>query len=133
MKIDIEGIKSFIPTDRINEDLARYANPERSRIEEIIVKSLAKNRLEPSETATFLNVRDPELRQAIFAGARELKERIYGNRIVPLPRSISETSASTTASIAVFAPPTPNACGTLFPCPDWKVRPELWSIRDISG
>jgi len=43
---------------------------------------LNKNRLEPEEVATLLNVEDPELLEEIFHAARTLKERIYGNRIV---------------------------------------------------
>ena len=41
-----------------------------------------KNRLNPEETAALLSVTDPELKHLIQEGAKELKERIYGNRIV---------------------------------------------------
>lgn len=82
MKISTEGIKSFIPTGRIEELIASESHAPESRIREIIAKSLAKNRLDPAETAALLGVQDPELRQLIMHGARELKERIYGNRIV---------------------------------------------------
>ena len=82
MKISTEGVKSFIPTTEIEDTLFKHQSPERSRVEEIIAKSLAKNRLDPEETAILVNVKDPELRQLILDGAHELKERIYGNRIV---------------------------------------------------
>jgi len=82
MKISTEGVKSFIPTTEIEDTLFKHQAPERSRVEEIIAKSLAKNRLDPEETAILVNVKDPELRQLILDGAHELKERIYGNRIV---------------------------------------------------
>lgn len=82
MKFDIEGLKSFIPTEGIEELLKQSAKPEKQMIRDIIAKSLAKNRLNPDETAALLNVEDPELRQLILDGAHELKERIYGNRIV---------------------------------------------------
>lgn len=82
MKIDIEGVKSFIPTQKIEELIVSQSNAPESRIREIIAKSLAKNRLDPDETAALLSVTDPELKQLILQGARELKERIYGNRIV---------------------------------------------------
>ncbi|MBW6513934.1 MAG: radical SAM protein, partial [Candidatus Syntrophosphaera sp.] len=82
MKISIEGVKSFIPTQKIEELIVREQNAPESRIREIIAKSLEKNRLEPEETAALLSVRDPELKQLILDGAHELKERIYGNRIV---------------------------------------------------
>lgn len=82
MKISTEGIKSFIPTGKIEALIASESHAPESRIREIIAKSLAKNRLDPEETAALIGVKDPELRQLIMHGARELKERIYGNRIV---------------------------------------------------
>lgn len=82
MKISIEGLKSFIPTEQINTFLKEQSHAPASRIREIIAKSLAKNRLDPDETAALIGVQDPELKQLILEGAHELKERIYGNRIV---------------------------------------------------
>ena len=82
MKISTEGVKSFIPTAKINELIKSQGHAPESRIREIIAKSLDKNRLEPEETAALLSVQDPELKQLILHGAKELKERIYGNRIV---------------------------------------------------
>lgn len=82
MKMSIEGLKSFIPTEKINTLLTEQSHPSESRIREIIAKSLAKNRLDPDETAALISVKDPELKQLILDGAHELKERIYGNRIV---------------------------------------------------
>ena len=82
MKISTEGVKSFIPTARIFELIESQSHAPESRIREIIAKSLDKNRLEPEETAALLSVKDPELKQLILHGAKELKERIYGNRIV---------------------------------------------------
>lgn len=82
MKISTEGVKSFIPTAKIFELIESQSHAPESRIREIIAKSLDKNRLEPEETAALLSVKDPELKQLIMHGAKELKERIYGNRIV---------------------------------------------------
>ncbi len=82
MKIDIEGLKSFIPDKDIFTHLEEQHAPDNIRIRDIINKSLDKQRLNPDETAALLNVRDPELRQMILDGAKTLKERIYGNRIV---------------------------------------------------
>lgn len=75
-------VRSFINVEEIEEHLEKNSFPSRERIEEIIQKSLDKNRLNPDEVAALLNVRDPELRELIFEGARELKKRVYGNRIV---------------------------------------------------
>lgn len=82
MKISIDGVRSFIPTGEIETLLAAQKNASEGRIREIIAKSLDKQRLNPDETAALISVRDPELKQLILEGAHELKERIYGNRIV---------------------------------------------------
>lgn len=77
-----EDIKTFIPQEEIKELLERTKNPDPVRVREIISKSLDKQRLEPEETATLLNVEDKELLEEIFEAAGKLKKRIYGNRIV---------------------------------------------------
>ncbi|QBG47109.1 [FeFe] hydrogenase H-cluster radical SAM maturase HydG [Verrucomicrobia bacterium S94] len=81
-KIDTEGLKSFIPDDEIFQWLEKTKHPDAERVREIIEKSLDKNRLDPEEMATLINADSPELVEEIFEGARELKRRIYGNRIV---------------------------------------------------
>jgi 2-iminoacetate synthase len=82
MKIDTTGLKSFIPDDEIFQTLENTKNPTAERVREIIAKSLAKQRLDPAEMAVLLNTEEPELLDEIFEGARELKRRVYGNRIV---------------------------------------------------
>jgi len=82
MKIDTTGLTSFIPTEDIERLLADTHSPDKARVREIIAKSLAKNRLDPIETATLINATDPELVEEIKEGARTLKKTIYGNRIV---------------------------------------------------
>jgi 2-iminoacetate synthase len=82
MNMNVEGIKSFIPDEEIWMYLEKTKNPEKKRVQEIIAKSLAKNRLDPEEMATLINTNDPELLEEIFEGARTLKTTIYGNRIV---------------------------------------------------
>ncbi|MFC1467434.1 [FeFe] hydrogenase H-cluster radical SAM maturase HydG [Verrucomicrobiota bacterium] len=81
-KINTEGLKSFIPENKIWDLLEQTKNPTKERVREIIQRSLDKNRLEPVEMATLINTTDPALVKEIFEGARELKQRIYGNRIV---------------------------------------------------
>lgn len=82
VKIDTSGLESFIPEQEIFDILEKTKNPSKARVQEIIAKSLDKNRLSPEETATLINCEDPELIQEIYKGARALKEKIYGNRIV---------------------------------------------------
>ena len=80
-KIDVSGLKSFIPDQKIHA-LMTYHSENKSRIREIIAKSLSRQRLEPEEMALLLNVRSTQLKEEIKAGAQELKKQIYGNRIV---------------------------------------------------
>ncbi len=80
-RIPDEAMKPFIDPDEIHEFLDR-PKPTSEHVRHIIDKSLSKERLSLEETADLLNADDPELIEAIKSGARTLKERIYGNRIV---------------------------------------------------
>jgi len=80
-RIPDEAMKPFIDPQEIEEFLDR-PKPSSERVRLIINKSLNKERLSLEETADLLNADDPELIEEIKAGARTLKERIYGNRIV---------------------------------------------------
>ncbi|MEA5062734.1 MAG: [FeFe] hydrogenase H-cluster radical SAM maturase HydG, partial [Petrimonas sp.] len=74
-------MQPFIDTDEIWDFLNKTAStPE--RVKEVIAKSLAKNRLNLEEVAVLINATDSESVQLIKEGARELKKKIYGNRIV---------------------------------------------------
>jgi 2-iminoacetate synthase len=76
-----ERMKPFIDHEEIwgliNNTIS---TPERVR--QLIAKSLDKKRLTMEETAVLINTYDPELVEEIKEGARELKRRVYGNRIV---------------------------------------------------
>lgn len=76
-----EHATDFIDDQQL-EGLLEGDQPTRTRVEEILAKSMAKEALSLAETAELLKVTDPELVQTIFDGARELKDRVYGNRIV---------------------------------------------------
>jgi 2-iminoacetate synthase len=68
-----------------SEEIWGYLNevkPDRRQVRDVIAKSLDRQRLSLAETAVLLNAEDPELIEEIKAGARELKKRVYGNRIV---------------------------------------------------
>lgn len=74
-------MKPFIDPEEIWNYL-NHAQPSTERVKAIIEKSLNKNRLNLEEVATLVNTTDPSLVSEILNGARELKKRIYGNRIV---------------------------------------------------
>lgn len=81
-KVDTTGLESFIPEAEIERLLTETGNPDPQRIDAIIERSLAKTRLTPEEMAVLINADQPEQVGKILDGARELKRRIYGNRIV---------------------------------------------------
>ena len=71
----------FIDAEEIAAFLAG-SKPERQEVEAVIAKSLSKQRLNLQDTATLINADDPESVSIIKQAARELKEAVYGNRIV---------------------------------------------------
>ncbi len=72
----------FINDEKIEKLLQSNRNPSKVKVRDIIQKSLSIERLEPEETATLLNVNDPDLWEEIFLRAGEVKRRVYDNRIV---------------------------------------------------
>jgi len=80
-RIPDQRMKNFIDPDEI-WDYINNTKADKARVTDIIAKSLDKKRLTLEETAVLINATDPELIDQIKEGARELKKRIYGNRIV---------------------------------------------------
>jgi len=80
-KIKDERMKPFIDPEEILDYLGKTKSTK-ERVREVIAKSLDKNRLTLEETAVLLNADDPELIEEIKQGAKALKEKVYGNRIV---------------------------------------------------
>lgn len=79
--ISDERMTPFIDPDEIWKLInTTISTPERVR--QLITKSLDKHRLTMEETAVLINTTDPVLVEEIKEGARELKRRVYGNRIV---------------------------------------------------
>ncbi|MCF8346696.1 MAG: radical SAM protein, partial [Bacteroidales bacterium] len=76
-----EPMKPFISEEEI-WDFIHGAQPEKALVREIIQKSLNKQRLSLQETAVLVQTTDPALIGEIKEGARQLKENVYGNRIV---------------------------------------------------
>jgi len=72
----------FIKPEKIEQDLAQAENAGRKQIESIIEKARLTKGLTPQEVAILLQVTDPQLKKQIFTAAQEIKEKIYGKRIV---------------------------------------------------
>lgn len=76
-----ERMKPFIDPGEI-WDFINNTKADKQRVREVIKASLDKKRLSLEETAVLLNATDPELIEEIKEGARQLKEKVYGERIV---------------------------------------------------
>lgn len=76
-----QRMKPFIDPDEIWNHINNTVSTK-ERVREVIAKSLDKNRLTLEETAVLINATDPVLIEEIKQGARELKDKVYGNRIV---------------------------------------------------
>jgi 2-iminoacetate synthase len=72
--------KDFIDDAALEALLTGPGDPSQAR--EIIAKSLNKEALTVAETAALLRADDPDVIEAIFEAARQLKRDVYGNRIV---------------------------------------------------
>ena len=75
-------MKSFINEDKILDILGETQSPSCQRVETIINKSLELKGLSPEEAAVLLNCEDDTIVQKIFSTAKQIKETIYGNRLV---------------------------------------------------
>ncbi len=82
-KYRIQDIPSipFIDVEEIEQALLK-ARPDKVQINDIIARSLSKSRLTLEEVACLIKADDPEQIEQIKDGAKQLKENIYGNRIV---------------------------------------------------
>jgi 2-iminoacetate synthase len=81
LKVPDQRLKPFIDPDEI-WDFINATKPDKSRVREVIAKSLDKNRLTMEETAVLVNAAGTDLDEEIQEGAFRLKEKVYGNRIV---------------------------------------------------
>ena len=74
-------MQPFIDCEEILEYLGNTVSTP-AKVRDVIDRSLHKNRLNLQEVATLINATDSESVDLIKEGARELKKKIYGNRIV---------------------------------------------------
>ena len=83
---DVKSPKAeeFISDSEIQDTLS-YAEENKSNrelIEGIIEKARALKGLSHREAAVLLDCEDPELNEKMYALAKEIKQKFYGNRIV---------------------------------------------------
>ena len=79
-----ERAEEFIHDGEIRATLeyAREHRADKALIEEILLKAEQGNGISHREAAVLIEVDDKEIEERMYAIARRLKERIYGNRIV---------------------------------------------------
>lgn len=73
---------TFINEQEISVLLDEGRRASKRRIEEVLTRARQMKGLSLSETAVLVGVKDKEIWQEIFSVAKQIKERIYGNRIV---------------------------------------------------
>lgn len=81
-KIKDERMKPFIDADEIQSILDKHQNPTKEEVRAVIKRSLDKHRLSLDEVAILVNAKSPEQIDEIKNGAKALKEKVYGHRIV---------------------------------------------------
>ena len=76
-----KGAHDFID-DAAIIDLTRDSKEDKGRVRDIIAKSMSKVPLSIEEVADLIAADSEESTQELFNAARELKQKVYGNRIV---------------------------------------------------
>ena len=75
-------MENFIDSDEIHSILNEHQSPTMEQVRAVIAKALNKQRLSLHETAVLVNADEPEMSEEIKKAARQLKEKVYGKRIV---------------------------------------------------
>jgi 2-iminoacetate synthase len=73
---------AFIQEDRIEQTLKANRGGDAAQVREVLAKARQLKGLEADEVATLMNVTEPGLLEELFHTAREVKELIYGSRLV---------------------------------------------------
>jgi 2-iminoacetate synthase len=75
-------MNDFIDDAKIEKILDGVKNPDHVHVDEIIDKAKELKGLTPEDTAVLLQAQDTEQIEKIHATAKEIKQAIYGNRLV---------------------------------------------------
>jgi 2-iminoacetate synthase len=78
----VSNTAEFIDEPRIHSLLAETASPSAAEVEEIIARAAALKGLGLRDVAALIQVEDEALLEKIFATALDVKQRIYGKRLV---------------------------------------------------
>ncbi|MEG2051739.1 MAG: [FeFe] hydrogenase H-cluster radical SAM maturase HydG [Oscillospiraceae bacterium] len=72
----------FIDDDKIWEQLNKHENPSKEEVRRVLKKAAECIRLEPEETAVLIQNQDEETIKEMYELAYQLKQEVYGDRIV---------------------------------------------------
>ena len=72
----------FIDDDKIWFQLNKWHNPTKDDVRKVLKKAEKCLRLEPEETAILIQNKDPETISEMYQLANQLKQEVYGDRIV---------------------------------------------------
>ncbi|MEG0979643.1 MAG: [FeFe] hydrogenase H-cluster radical SAM maturase HydG [Oscillospiraceae bacterium] len=72
----------FIDDDKIWEQLNKHENPSKEEVRRVLKKASECIRLEPEETAVLIQNQDEETIKEMYELAYQLKQEVYGDRIV---------------------------------------------------
>ncbi len=73
---------AFIDEDEINSLLQKNSEPSNSDVENILIRAGNLKGLNPEEASVLLNITDAEQLEMLFKTAFDIKQTIYGNRMV---------------------------------------------------
>ncbi|MDP2983328.1 MAG: [FeFe] hydrogenase H-cluster radical SAM maturase HydG [Candidatus Latescibacter sp.] len=72
----------IIREDEIHSLIQKTEKPPQARVKSILAKALELKGLDLEESSCLLNIRDENLLEELFQTALQVKEQIYGNRLV---------------------------------------------------
>lgn len=80
--MNTQPLTSPIDENAIASTLAAAARSDASQVRSILDKAREMKGLDPADVAVLSSISDPDLLHGLFSAANELKEQIYGKRIV---------------------------------------------------
>jgi len=79
---DSSAVANWLDSSKIISVLEKESKPDSKRLDDIIVKAAEAKGLTLDEVAALSYIKDPEQLERLYATAKIIKEKIYGNRIV---------------------------------------------------
>ena len=81
--LETVGAKTVqINEQKITKILAQHQNPNQALVQTVLAKAAKMQGLEAEESAVLMSITDPELLIELFKTAKQVKETIYGKRLV---------------------------------------------------